>query len=198
MKKALNVLPKLLLRMHLVAKSHINSINLDTMNQSDLWNFLNLVGVDKDFKTITTPEEVPSKVEMIYSKMKTNPLSDDDAEEIVNYFLSKSKIEKILENDRAYKKIIKEIDGMSSLIPSEDIALKVNEFKKDSDRAYYLYIVNQMPPDLMSKIFSPKIEAKFITINKNIDGEIMKSLARVRESIDRYYRRDKLNDTAKS
>jgi len=55
-----------------------------------------------------------------------------------------------------------------------------------------------MPPDLMSKIFSPKIEAKFITINKNIDGEIMKSLARVRESIDRYYRRDKLNDTAKS
>jgi hypothetical protein len=132
--------------------------------------------------------ELPPKFDALYSKITDNVVSDEQAEAIVNYFLSKSPLQKMLEKDKEYIKIMRELNRVRLLIHTEGIALSVNKFIKDSDVANFLYIIGQMPSDGFSTIFSPKLHAKFITIQKNIDSNITTSLASVRENIDKHYK----------
>jgi hypothetical protein len=164
------------------------------MNEQDFLNWLSLFRIDIDrFKAILSMEdeaEISHTLEVLYPQFElaNKDMSHDDAEVIVNYFLSKLNLPKILEDDVAYNNTMIEINRMRLLIPNEEIALAVDEFIKESEGANCLSILLSTPTDILSKILSPKLDAKAITVFKNIDRDIMLSLTKVRESINKYYK----------
>jgi len=192
-KKTLNVIPLLLYKIHSIAQRHIIEINIADMNEQDLLNWLNLIDFDKEIIAIASSvkdwSEIPSRFETLYSKYIDKDISDDDVEDFINYFISKSNLQKILESDKQYIKIMREINRKRLSIPTEAMALAVNKFLRDSNSANCLSVLCQIPAEILPKLFTPKLEAKFLTMNININKNIATSLAIVKESIDRYYNR---------
>ena len=193
-RKKLYVIPNLLYKMHSIVHTHIVKLKLYEMNEQDFLNWLSLFRIDIDrFKAILSMEdeaEISHTLEVLYPQFElaNKDMSHDDAEVIVNYFLSKLNLPKILEDDVAYNNTMIEINRMRLLIPNEEIALAVDEFIKESEGANCLSILLSTPTDILSKILSPKLDAKAITVFKNIDRDIMLSLTKVRESINKYYK----------
>jgi hypothetical protein len=191
-RKRLYIIPDLLYKMHSIVHSHIINIKIAEMNEQDLLNWFSLIGIDTELTAIASSindaAEIPSRLDALYSKHKDNDISDSDAEAIINYFLSKSNLPKMLEMDKEYKNIMMEINLMRLSIPNEEIALAVDGFIKDSELVNWLSIVCQIPADILPKILSPKLDAKLITMSKIIDSKVATSLAKVRESIRRYYK----------
>jgi hypothetical protein len=183
-RKKLYTIPNLLYRMHAIYQTCANEIDTSEMKEDTSKNLLKIVGLESN---ITNENEIGEKLDLLYSQSKEKVISPEDVEAMVNYFSNKSGLQLRLEKDQNYVKIMKKINTMRSLLPSEGIALAVNDFIIESKVSTCLDILTRIPTDVLS-MYSVKLEAKIISIRANINNDILVSLAKVRESIEMYYK----------
>jgi len=193
-RKILYVIPNLLYKRHSIIQKHATSIDLvSELSEEDLFNAYKII--DIDFANLISSNNLNgfrNEMDVIYAQHKDRVLPDDDTDKFSDYLIKKTGLRKRLEKDVEYAKVEKLIAKMRLLIPTEDMNLVVNKFTKTSNSANSLLpliqLSNRIPNDTITKMLSVELEAVLIGVNEKMNDEIIASLAKVRESIDKYYR----------
>lgn len=188
-RKVLYVIPDLLYKIHSVYEGYAKKLNLTMVGEEKIKNTLKLLGIDLDFfaSSIKSESEIPIAFERLYLEMK-DKIKDEDAERVINYLKEKSGLQALLIKDKTYIKLVQKLKKMRLLVPTEDIITSVNEFTKTSNKISVALIMIQAPSDILSKAFSPRVEADYLALHDLFENDITTSLVKVRESIEKYYK----------
>jgi hypothetical protein len=188
-RKILYTIPNILYKRHSIVRKYAKGINIiNDLNQQDFYNAYKLI--DIDFANIVSPDnlsEFHNLIDTLYSQVKGREIPSEDSETFCNYLMKKTGLLKLLEKDQSYKKLCEKLNKIYLLIPNEDIVTAVSKFIKTSNSVNSLFPMAQIPDEVQTRFLPVKLEAAYIGINEKMDYEIVTSLAKVRESIDKYY-----------
>jgi len=199
-KKKFYILPNLLYKKYSITKKYATNINSNNeLNEEDFYNAYKII--DIDFKSIFSGNNLidfRNQMDSFYTQVKSKEIPDDDSSKFFAYLMKKTGLQKRLTEDVEYIKLESEITKMRLLIPNQDMNLAVAEFIKVSDSANsilpLIQISNRIPDETLSKMFPVKMEATLIGLDKKINDNVITAFVKVRESIDKYYRKTKTED----
>lgn len=193
-RKKLLVIPNLLHKMHCIKKEHSAKLSIDKMESKDLEKIAELYGIDLPsvFSSLKDVSQIPAIVGGICEKVQSNLDSDPKAvERIVAYTNKKSGLDEMLNKDKEYSKLSQQLSKIRNLIPTEEMSLAVNNYIRASDTYNSITPLFRFPDDFISQLpqYIPiKIEAEFMSIDTKVEDEMNVLLAKVRESIIKYYK----------
>jgi hypothetical protein len=189
-RKILYIIPDLLYKRHLIAREHASCIKITDLSEGDFYKAYKLIDIDfSNLVSANNLSEFRIRLDALYSQIKKRGISEEDTENFCNYLSKKTGLQQLLEKDESYVNLGKKLYKIRLLIPTEDMISAVGQFIKKSNSANSLFPLIQVPDEIQTEIFPLKLEADFIGIGEKLDDEVAVYLVKVRESIDKYYRK---------
>ncbi len=193
-RKVLFIIPRLLYRKHKLAASIAENIQ-PAWSETSMDNLLKLQGVDieslepliQDTLNARQPLESSNIIDLAKAQSKGKESTEKDMGFMVSEFLGEqSGFNKALENNGEYKKLQDKLEVWKNIAPTEGISASMNEYERSS------YLLNSLTLLTESSLSLGDMPQKYrlqITVNdKKREDKMNNLLAKVRESITKYYR----------
>jgi len=203
MKKVLYAIPPLLYQMRcrcmelarnlrIDADDHIKSLALLTNDSPE--NFISKLVSNVNVKEGNASDidivksVLKDAIDSIRTQMNTEVTSDPATiDRVVEYYGKASGLDELLCKDKQYSILNKKLEKLRTVIPTEEISLCVNRYLREV-KAFS----SMLPAQYISKGTAEMLPLRHVMDlaiwPSNIENELSKSLAKVREAIDKYYR----------
>lgn len=196
--KTLYIIPSLLYRRYHRAVELAVELHIPNFGFDDFKDFLLLLDIDvTTLSSLNNAKDIPSVIRTLIDAIieKSTSLNEESRYRAIQYLGQKTGLRQLMTADKKYQKLTQQLRKMQPEIPTQEIALAINEYSTKSELAVGflpLVIASVNNPNILG-ILPLKSQVDLSHFEDVLNNWMGILLAKVRESTDSYYNRRQLN-----
>jgi len=196
-RKVLYVIPKILLQMHMRRAELASQLRVATLTAEDYAEFMSLVNIDatqvrtsllgvKDLDSLVG--HIPDLIKLAETQTDSAKKEAETPLRVYEYMYDKIGLKKAVEGDKIHQNLSQQLNKLNPLVPSVDIRTAIITYNNVSRAGCSFLPLFQSIGDQMIQLLPLKYKIDRTRKVEQFNDQMMILLARVRETIDKYYK----------